>query len=177
MVVALAIVRRRNLIATVMLSSFFGLLMAGTFVMLDAVDVAFAEAAVGAGITTVLLLSTLALTRPRQVPPGRVRWIPMALALGTAGVLMYGLSDMPAFGDPSAPAHRHVAPRYLEMAEIETGVPNVVTAVLASYRGYDTLGELVVILTAGTGVLLLMAPGTRRKEDPDPDADGQAGER
>jgi len=81
------------------------------------------------------------------------------------------------FGDPAAPVHQHVAPRYLEMAELETGVPNVVTAVLASYRGYDTFGELVVVFTAGIGVLLLMAPGARRKEDSDPDVDGQGDKR
>jgi multicomponent Na+:H+ antiporter subunit B len=86
------------------------------------------------------------------------------------------LSDLPEFGDPAAPVHQHVTPRYLERAELETGVPNVVTAILASYRGYDTFGELVVILTAGIGVLLLMMPGARRKEDSDPDVDGQAGE-
>ena len=69
MVVAFAIIRRRSLIATAMLSSFFSLLMAGTFVLLDAVDVAFAEAAVGAGITTVLMLSALALTSSVEVQP------------------------------------------------------------------------------------------------------------
>ena len=44
----------------------------------------------------------------------------------------------------------------------EIDMPNVVTAVLASYRGYDTLGETVVIFTAAVGVLLLLR-GRRRK--------------
>ena len=59
-------------------------------------------------------------------------------------------------------ANQHVAPYYLERSLVETGVPNVVTAVLASYRGYDTLGELTVIFTAGIGVLLLL--GRRREK-------------
>ena len=63
---------------------------------------------------------------------------------------------MPRFGDPAAVVHTHVAPRYLAESEAEIGVPNVVTAILASYRGYDTLGELVVIFSAGVGVLLLL---------------------
>ena len=59
-----------------------------------------------------------------------------------------------AAGDPEAPAHRHVADRYIADAPRETGVPNIVTVVLASYRGFDTLGEVMVIFTAGIGVLL-----------------------
>lgn len=166
MVVAIAIIRRRSLIATVMLSSFFSLLMAGTFVLLDAVDVAFAEAAVGAGITTVLLLSALVLTSSVEVQPLKTNWLALVLTIATAGVLFYGVSDLPTFGDAAAPAQRHVAPRYLEMAEIETGIPNIVTSVLASYRGYDTFGELTVVFTAGIGVLLLMTPGVRRRKTP-----------
>lgn len=74
----------------------------------------------------------------------------------TSAVLIYGTVDMPGFGDPEAPAHRHVAPRYIEKTEEETGVINMVSSVLASYRGYDTLGETTVILTAGFSVILLL---------------------
>ena len=59
-----------------------------------------------------------------------------------------------------APVHRHVAPRYIEESPKEIGIPNMVTAVLASYRGYDTLGETTVIFTAGIAVLALL--GMRR---------------
>ena len=75
--------------------------------------------------------------------------------------MIYGTSDIPDFGDPAAPAQRHVAPYYLEKSLSETGVPNVVTAVLASYRSFDTLGEVTVIFTAAIAVLLLI--GGRRK--------------
>lgn len=69
---------------------------------------------------------------------------------------MYGAMDLPSFGDPNAPANKHVVPRYLEGSLEESGVPNVVTAVLANYRGYDTLGETTVIFTAGISVILLV---------------------
>ena len=74
--------------------------------------------------------------------------------------MVYGTLDMPPFGEPDNPAHQHVAPRYIEKSGEETGVPNIVTSVLASYRGYDTMGETTVIFTAVVGVLLLLA--TRR---------------
>ena len=59
--------------------------------------------------------------------------------------------------------HTHVVPRYLNDSLRETGVPNVVTAVLASYRGYDTFGETTVVFTAGAGLIALLRR-TRRRE-------------
>ena len=80
-------------------------------------------------------------------------------------------ADMPLVGDPQAPANQHVVPRYLYESGTEIGIPNVVTSVLASYRGYDTLGETVVIFTAGIAVLLLLrgGHGVRRKREDDPE--------
>ena len=66
---------------------------------------------------------------------------------------------MPAFADPAAPAHGHVVPQYFEGTEEIFKIPNVVTAVLASYRGFDTLGEVGVVFTAGIGVLVLLSAG------------------
>jgi multicomponent Na+:H+ antiporter subunit B len=167
-VVGIAIIRLRNLFAVVMLSGIYSLLMASTFVLLDAVDVAFTEAAVGAGISTVLLLGVLALTKSREKIPVTTPLLPLATVLVTGALLIYGTWDLPAFGDPNAPAHRHVAPEYLAEGEDETGAPNIVTAVLASYRGYDTLGEVTVIFTAGIGVLLLLSgSGVLRRREPD----------
>ena len=82
--------------------------------------------------------------------------LPLAVSLAAGAVLGYGALGLPGFSDPQAPIHTHVAPRYLAQAMAETGVPNVVTAVLASYRGYDTLGETVVVFTAGAGVIALL---------------------
>ena len=168
-ITALALLRIRNLFAVIMLFGIFSLLSAGLFVVLDAADVAFTEAAVGAGISTVLMLATLALTkRHEEKPPAHLPWLPLVVVFITGAALVYGTLDIPAFGDPQAPAQLHVAPRYIEQGPSETGVPNIVTAVLASYRGFDTLGEVTVILTAGIGVLLLLgAQRSRKKDDED----------
>jgi multicomponent Na+:H+ antiporter subunit B len=153
---ALAIVRLRNLFAVTMLAGLFSLLAAGLFMTLDAVDVAFTEAAVGAGISTVLMLGALALTAREEKPPVHRAALPLICCLVTGAALIYGTFDMPFFGDPGAPVHTHVGGAYLVRAGAETGVPNVVTAVLASYRGYDTLGEVTVIFVAAISVLLLI---------------------
>lgn len=164
---AIAIVRRSRLFSVVILSGVFSLLAALLFVTLDAVDVAFTEAAVGAGISTILLLGTIALTARKEKPSTHSPVIPLLVVFVTGAALVYGTLDMPAFGDPNAPAHQHVADDYLERTPIEIDLPNVVTAILASYRGFDTLGETAVVFTAGIGVLLLIGGGLARRRDDD----------
>ncbi len=146
-----------------MLFGIYSLLSAGIFLVLDALDVAFIEAAVGAGISTVLMLSTLALTERKEKEPRHKAVLPLLVVLVTGAALVYGTLDMPDFGDPKAPVHQHVAPRYIQQSPAEIGVPNMVTSVLASYRGYDTLGEVTVIFTAGVGVLALIADRRRTR--------------
>ncbi|WP_242521736.1 DUF4040 domain-containing protein [Motiliproteus sp. SC1-56] len=153
---AIAAIRQRDLFAVVMLFGIYSLLTAGLFMNLDAVDVAFTEAAVGAGTTTVLMLSTLRLTGRYQRRSSHSPLLPLLVVTVTGAALVYGTLDAPLLGDPGAPAHQHVAPRYIESGLKEVGTPNLVTAVLASYRGYDTLGETLVIFTAGLAVLLLL---------------------
>ncbi|MEQ1438091.1 DUF4040 domain-containing protein [Fontimonas sp. SYSU GA230001] len=157
-ITALAIARIRQLFAAAMLSGLFSLACACIFVLHDAVDVAFTEAAVGAGMTTVLFLCTLALTdsREKSTPPRRS--VPAALAaLLTGAALIYASADLPKFAAADTPVQQHpLTERYLRDSATEIGIPNVVTSVLASYRGYDTLGETVVIFTAAIAVLMLL---------------------
>jgi len=162
-VVALAMLRSRHLFAVVMLSGIFSLLSAAFFVSLDAVDVAFTEAAVGAGVSTVLMLGGMLLTARREKPvtPGRAP-VALAVVFATGAALLYATIDMPAFGDPNAPANSAVGQAYVDETPNDIAVPNIVTAVLASYRGFDTLGEVMVVFTAGVAVILLLGAGSTR---------------
>ena len=154
--IAVAAILLTDLFAVVMLFGVYSLLTATVFMDLDAVDVAFTEAAVGAGVTTVLMLSSLHLTKRWEALPRRNPLLGLLVVGVTGAALVYAVLDAPLLGDPSAPVHQHVTPRYIEQGEAEVGIPNLVTAVLASYRGYDTFGETVVIFTAGLAVLLLL---------------------
>jgi multicomponent Na+:H+ antiporter subunit B len=167
-VVAFAIVAQRNLFAVVVLSGAYSFLMATALVALDAVDVAMTEASVGAGISTVLLLAALFLCGADEAKPFQRPLPSLVTAFVIGGLLVYGSFGLPAFSDADAPIHRHVVPRYVNDALRETGVPNVVTAVLASYRGYDTLGETTVVFTAGVGVLALLRRRRPRAESEEP---------
>lgn len=166
-VCAIATVQTKDLLSAIMLLSVYSLLMAVVWTRLNAVDVAFTEASVGAGITTVLMIA--AISRIGRLEKNRQRTflssLPSILVVVLVTlVLIYGTVDMPAFGDPLAPPHVHVAPRYIEHSLDEAGVPNFVSAILAAYRGYDTLGETTVIFTAGICVIMLLRRTKNKKE-------------
>jgi len=104
-VVAIAVVEVRNLLSAIMLSGIYSLLMALIWQNMNAVDVAFTEAAVGAGISTVLLLGTLLHTERLTKIGSRVNWGALLVVVVTGSFLIYGTLDMPDLGDPSAPIH------------------------------------------------------------------------
>ena len=156
-IVAFAIVRVRSLFAIVMLQGVYSLVAAAWFVTLDAVDVAFTEAAVGAGISTVLMLAAMLLADRQSAPVAKERqWGPLTVVLIAGAAMLYAVPDLPSYGDVDSPANSYVGNEYLARTAVEVDIPNVVTAVLASYRGYDTFGEVVVIFAAGLGVFLLL---------------------
>ena len=148
-----------------MLSGVFSLLMAANFFILDSPDVALTEAAVGAGISTVLFLGALSLIAEHEGPDTDAeheragsanKFTVLTVLLATLLVIIYTTFDNPSMGDPNAPVQQHVAPWYLKNTSALIDVPNIVTAVLASFRGYDTLGEVFVVFTAGIGVMFLL---------------------
>ena len=171
--IAVMILRTGKLFAVIVMSGGYSLTSAAIFVNLDAVDVAFTEAAVGAGISTVLFLAAMAFlpAEEKACRKGQSRSLQTLIAgsvcVVSGALLVFAALDLPAFGDPNAPAQLHVAPRYLEESGTLLHIPNVVTTVLASYRGFDTLGETIVVFTAGLGVLILLTGATRTRR---PDA-------
>ncbi|MCA8837668.1 MAG: DUF4040 domain-containing protein [Proteobacteria bacterium] len=155
----------RYLVVCVTVSGIYSLSTVLLFVLLDAVDVAFTEAAVGGGFSLILFLCALALVRRDEdaflIAPLDRRWLPALMSMAFVALMIYGTAPLPEVGDPNAPAQLHVAPHYLWQSMGEIGVPNVVTSVLASYRGYDTLGETAVVFCSALGVVGLLSP-TRR---------------
>ena len=166
-ITALAIVRTKHLFAAVILTGIFSLLIAANFFLLDAADVALTEAAIGAGISTVLFLGALALTGEHERSGSANRLLALSVVVVTTLILIYATFDKPRFGDPAAPVHQHVAPWYIENTPKYIDIPNIVTAVLGSFRGYDTLGEVFVVFTAGIGVLFLLGSRPRRRPGPE----------
>jgi multicomponent Na+:H+ antiporter subunit B len=159
-VTAAATALLRDVLAAIIVFGAYSLGMALLYTLLLAPDVGLTEAVIGAGVTTILLLLTIAKT----VRPSGERTIerldPRALVACGALLVAFGLAlpDLPAVGDPNAPiiSHEAVTGHYLTESYAETGVENTVTAVLAAYRGFDTFGEATVVFAAGVAVLVVL---------------------
>ena len=148
----------KDLVSAVLLLGTYSFFLALVWGWIGAVDVAFVEAVVGAGLATVLFLLTLFGTAPkdtrlRRPPPTMTTFIIFPL-LGV--LLLYAANDLPEFGDPNSPASVHISPTYLERSYQDTHTPNVVTSVLMDYRSLDTMVETVVIFASGIACALLL---------------------
>ncbi len=156
--IAIAVVRVTAVIFTVILTGAYSLVSALMFVTLDAVDVAFTEASVGAGISTILFVAAMAyLPKEETSETFNKKHLLAILTCSFVGiVLIWCSTDLPFIGYENNPIHLHLLPEFIEGSRNDIGIPNVVTNILASYRGYDTFGEVVVIFTAGIAVIVLL---------------------
>ena len=161
----------KDLLASVILFGAFSFFSVAFYTMVGALDVAFTEAALGAAVATVFFVSAIhrSTQRAETRSAGRntTAWSLAAVILA-GGALIYAAGGLPVFGDLDSPAARHVSPRYIEKGLSETGAHNLVTGVIVDYRGYDTLGETVVILTAGLACLLILGLGPMGAPRKDP---------
>ncbi len=162
--VALLVTLSRQLFASAMISSLVSLLAAVLYAYMAAPDVALTEAVVGAGLTTVFFLGSIAHIREHHSRVAKHRIFALPLVLVTAGLLVYAMIDFPPYGSADTQAHLHLGSYYLENTMQDIGLPNVVTAVLASYRGFDTLGELCVIFAAGLGAITIFESCAKNKK-------------
>jgi len=164
LVAALATALFRDVLSAIIVFGAYSLGMAILYTLLLAPDVAMTEAAIGAGVTTILLLLTIAkTTRPNTEKLFESINVPALVVVGgfVAVLASLVLPEMYAVGDPSAPvwSNEEVTQWYLENTWEETGVQNAVTAVLAAFRGFDTFGEAVVVFAAGIATLLALKRG------------------
>ena len=154
--IAISLLKTRSVIFTVILTSAYSLVAALMFITLDAVDVAFTEASVGAGISTILFLAAMAYLPKEEEKNLNSQFLPALSCIILGAILIWCSYDLPEIGLATAPIHLHIVPDYILGSKNDIGIPNVVTSILASYRGYDTFGETVVVFTAGIAVLALL---------------------
>jgi len=150
----------RDVLAVIVVFAAYSLGMALFYAFLLAPDVAMTEAAIGAGVTTLLLLLTLVKTVREDEDRTFERPNLPALVVfgGLLAVLLATVSRFPAVGSAEAPAWANpaVTQYYIENAFTDAGVENAVSAVLAGYRAFDTFGEAVVVFAAGVSILIVL---------------------
>ncbi len=164
---AVTLVFTRDLFGVTVLLSVYSGLFGVVLSLLGAVDVAFTEAVVGAGLSTGLLLALLRylradvnwVTRHARFDPPRKRarnYVAAVVAAAVGMVLLYAVHALPEFGSATSPAHQRVAAQYLKRTYHDAKTPNAVTAVLADYRSFDTLIETSVVLTGAVACVLIL---------------------
>jgi multicomponent Na+:H+ antiporter subunit B len=150
----------RDVLAVIVIFAAYSLGLAVVYTFYRAPDVGLTEAAIGAGVTTVFLLLTIAKTTrpPTDDLFEPINWPAVVVCGVFALVVGSTLTAFPAVGDPLSPIlqNQEVTGYYLDNAYDETGVKNAVTAVLAAYRGFDTFGEAIVVFAAGVASLLVL---------------------
>ncbi len=157
---AVATALLRDILAVIVVFAAYSLGMAIFYAVLLAPDVAMTEAAIGAGVTTILLLLTIAKTvRPAEERLLERVSVPGLFVTGAfLTVLVATIREFPAVGDGQSMAwfNPAVTQYYIDSSYADTGVENAVTAVLAGYRGFDTFGEATVVFAAGVAVLIVL---------------------
>lgn len=165
--VSIQLVLSKQLLKNILLMSVFSMLIAICYLLMDAPDVAMTEVALGSCLSTCVLLNFIKMINAESRDSMKLSNVILALILCSSVIftLTWAAFDFPLYGLADSPMHSHVSKYYLENTESDTGIPAPVTAILASYRGFDTLGETTVILIAGIAVLLILSLKTSNSKD------------
>ncbi len=157
-VCAVASLRVRELVGAVFLLSAYSFFLTLLWSMMAAPDVAFTEAMAGAGAATIFFLITLVSTDhyAAEQTVGRQHIVGLGLVLLLGALFIWGSADLPAFADASSTPNSYLSPRYIQTSMEDTRTPNIVTAILADYRAFDTLIETTVIFTAGIACMFIL---------------------
>ncbi|KJV63583.1 DUF4040 domain-containing protein [Anaplasma phagocytophilum] len=170
-VFASAVAFFENLLVNTVTMCAFSITIATLYLVMSAPDVAITEAAVGAGFSTVLMLLVLSYLGNWDTAKVRNVWhtcervkllVAGALSMMMFAALGYAVLDLPKFGDATSPANSVSS---LSLADVyaDTDIPNLVSAILASLRGYDTMCETLVVFTGAMCVSLLVGKGGHRR--------------
>lgn len=164
LITCLKLITSKNLVESIIIMSVFSLFIGICYLFMDAPDVAMTETALGACLSTCVLLNLVKIVG-EDVGRTRKSKIIFASILCTTFILClsWAALDLPTFGAADSPLQNHLTKYYVENTHQEIAIPSIVAAILASYRGFDTLGETAVILIAGLAVIVITS--RRKKTD------------
>lgn len=148
----------RNLIESIIIMSVFSLFIGICYLLMDAPDVAMTETALGACLSTCVLLNVAKIVGEDAGKLKKLNTLFAAILCSSfVAILTWVSFDLPSFGTQDSEIQTHLTKYYLQNTRTDIAIPSFVAAILASYRGYDTLGETTVILIAGLAVLVIVS--------------------
>lgn len=151
----------KNLIESLIITSIFSLIISIGYLLMDAPDVAMTEVSLGAALSSCVMLNVIKITGQEYKSCSKTRFITASiLCIIFISILAWVTIDFAEFGSSSSPVQDHLTSYYIQNTKNDIAIPSFTAAILASYRGFDTLGETTVVLIAGLAVLLITS---RRK--------------
>ncbi len=164
-ITCLRLILSKSLTESIIVMSVFSLFIGICYLFMDAPDVAMTETALGACLSTCVLLNLVKIVGEEGESPNRCKVILASiLCIIFIAALSWASFDLAPFGAENSPLQTHLTQYYLENTRTDIAIPSVVAAILASYRGFDTLGETAVILIAGLAVLVILSRKKQPKE-------------
>ncbi|CAK8162829.1 Cation:proton antiporter [Candidatus Xenohaliotis californiensis] len=166
LIIAISIAFVQDIFIAVLLCGMFSLIIASIYMIMGAIDVAITEAIVGAGVSTIFFVNAIRYTGSaikKREQSSRVS-IAIIIMVTTCIALLVSINDMPIYGNVKNPANNNIYRFYIESARDRFGFADVVTAILASIRGYDTMGETTVVMLAAMSVILIIGLGDEKKD-------------
>ncbi len=175
-VFSISLILIQNIFVITLITGFISFFLSILYIMLTALDVAFTEIAIGAGVSTALFLIVIRLSNQynyfakpinTSVNIGKYKKI-FTLSVLFIFAIILGVSfiDIPVFGDILNPSNNFLYKDYLESTNTIFNVPNAVTIILGGFRGFDTLGETAVIAIAAIGVYSVLSKEEEAKDKP-----------
>jgi multicomponent Na+:H+ antiporter subunit B len=156
--ISVAIIFSRSLLQSLIYLVIFSLVSACLYLIMQAPDVAITEAAIGAAISTIFMLLTIRIVGSTEDAPRKSRILGLVVVVAMVLVLCSVVVDIPEYGSAQSPANLGSSHYYITNSQAQTAIPNIVTAILGSYRGVDTMAEVYVILAAMLSALLILPP-------------------
>lgn len=178
-ITALAVAFTKKNLTAIIIYTTFSLIMSILWIVIKAPDLAITEAAVGAGITSILMYVVLRNIKEIDFFEGNpkkenvktvknkgnilYKVTSILLSVGIIAILLITVSHLPTQGSADVPAVNEVFTRYVQDSVEETGALNTVASVILDYRAFDTFGEASMLFTATIAVVALI----RSKKDED----------
>jgi len=160
---AIVAVEIKDILSSVIAVGTVGLGISIAFLILQAPDLAIVQLVVEILCVIILIRGTLKKDLPFSTSG---RWLSNSF-IAIAFIILFLIislkcfKDLPPFGSPIM----RVSETYLKEGLSKTGAPNIVSAIILDFRGYDTLGEATILFTAVIGSLAVLRKIGRKKEN------------
>ena len=168
-IISIFVVFARSVVRATLLFSLFSMCSGLLYISLNAFDVALTEIAVGACISTLFLLFTIKIVKSNNKNVSDSMNISDHVFTILCTLIFFGTFFnismlLPIYGNKTNETHKYIQD-FIDYINNDIHIPNMVSAILADIRAYDTLIETTVIFTAAISIYALLYKNTNKEID------------